>query len=44
MFLIRAADPAEVISQVKRHAATEHGKTPPSDERVRDRMDTVEVE
>ncbi|MDR5657117.1 DUF1059 domain-containing protein [Halodesulfurarchaeum sp. HSR-GB] len=44
VFLIRAADPAEIISQVKRHAEADHGKTPPSDERVRNRMDTVEVE
>jgi predicted small metal-binding protein len=44
VFLIRAADEAEVIDQVRRHSEEQHGKEPPSADVIRDRMETVEVE
>lgn len=43
VFLIRAADESEVISQVKRHSEEQHEKSPPSEEVIRERMETVEV-
>lgn len=44
VFLIRAADEDEVVSQVKRHSTEQHGKSPPPDDVIRDRMETVDVE
>lgn len=44
VFLIRAADEDEVIAQVKRHSEERHGKTPPPDDVIRGRMETVEVD
>lgn len=43
VFLIRAADAEEVIAQVKRHSRDRHGKSPPSEDVIRDRMETVDV-
>lgn len=44
VFLIRAADESEVISQVKRHSEEQHGKSSPPEDVIRERMETVEVE
>lgn len=44
VFLIRSADEAEVIAQVQRHSEEEHGKSPPSEDVIRERMETVSVE
>ena len=44
VFRIRAADEQEVIEQVKRHSEEQHGKSPPPDDVIRERMETVEVE
>ncbi|WP_081638637.1 DUF1059 domain-containing protein [Salinarchaeum sp. Harcht-Bsk1] len=44
VFLIRAADQDEVVSQVQRHSREQHDKSPPPAEVVRERIETVEVE
>lgn len=44
VFLIRAADAEEVIAQVKRHSQEQHEKSPPPEDVIRDRVETVEVE
>ena len=44
VFLIRAADEGEVITQVRRHSEEQHDKSPPPEEVIRERMETVEVE
>lgn len=44
VFLIRAADEEEVVSQVQRHSEERHDKSPPPEDVIRDRMETVEVE
>lgn len=44
VFLIRAANEDEVISQVQRHSEEHHDKSRPPADVIRDRMKTVEVE
>lgn len=44
VFLIRAADEGEVISQVKRHSEEQHEKSPPPEDVIRDRIEVVGVE
>lgn len=43
-FLIRAANEAEVIAQVQRHSEEQHEKSPPPENVIRERMETVDVE
>ncbi|WP_436926116.1 DUF1059 domain-containing protein [Halosimplex amylolyticum] len=43
-FLIRAADEAEVIAQVQRHSEERHEKSPPPEDVIRERIETVDVE
>ncbi len=43
VFMIRAADETEIVSQVRRHASEVHDKSPPPEETIRDRMATVEA-
>jgi predicted small metal-binding protein len=43
VFLIRAADEQEVISQVKRHSEEQHEKSPPPADVIRERMETVDI-
>ncbi|WP_436926515.1 DUF1059 domain-containing protein [Halosimplex amylolyticum] len=44
VFRIRAADEQEIIEQVQRHSEERHGKSPPSADVIRERMETVDVE
>jgi predicted small metal-binding protein len=44
VFLIRAADEEEVIAQVQRHSEEQHGKSPPPENVIRERIEIVEVE
>lgn len=44
VFLIRAADEEEVIAQVQRHSEEQHEKSPPPEDVIRERMETVDVE
>jgi len=44
VFRIRAADADEVVAQVKRHSEKRHGKSPPPEDVIRERMETVDVE
>lgn len=44
VFLIRSADEDEVVAQVQRHSEEHHGKSPPPDDVIRERMATVDVE
>jgi predicted small metal-binding protein len=44
VFLIRAADDEEVIAQVKRHSQEQHGKSPPPDDVIQDRIELVNVD
>jgi predicted small metal-binding protein len=44
VFFIRAADEAEVIEQVRRHSEERHDKSPPPEDVIRDRIETVEIE
>lgn len=44
VFLIRASEKEEIISQVKRHSKEQHDKSPPPADVIRDRIETVNVE
>ncbi|MEF8799580.1 MAG: hypothetical protein V5A27_11690 [Halapricum sp.] len=44
VFLIRAGDEQEGIAQVKRHSEERHEKSPPPEDLIRERIETVEVE
>jgi predicted small metal-binding protein len=44
VFLIRAADEDEVISQVQRHSEEQHEKSPPPEDVIRERMEAVDVQ
>lgn len=44
MSLIRAADEKEVIAQVQRHSEEQHEKSPPPEDVIRERIETVEIE
>lgn len=44
VFMIRAADGEEVIAQVQRHSEQQHDKSPPPEDVIRERMETVSVE
>lgn len=44
VFLIRSADEEEIIAQVQRHSEEQHEKSPPPENVIRERLETVEVE
>lgn len=44
VFLNRATDQKVVIAQVQRHSEEQHERSPPPEDVIRERIETVEVE